>query len=139
MGLRFAEQNVGHLKQCTFRISGTPARRTKRQKSQHMSLSQFMELQFDEEHVGNFETCACIILGSLIRRTTRRKVQTNMRFQNLWDSGLQNKTSEISTNALPEFLGLQLEEQNVGNLNKCTFRHSGTPVRRTTRPKRGKS
>ena len=47
----------------------------------------------------------------------------------------QNKTSEISKNALLEILGLLGAEQNVENLNKCTFRNSGTPVRSTERRK----
>ena len=37
LGLLCAEQNVGNLKKWTFRTSGTPARRTKRRKSQNMS------------------------------------------------------------------------------------------------------
>ena len=38
----------------------------------------------------------------------------------------QNKTSEISKNALPGILGLLCAEQDVGNLKKCIFRNSGT-------------
>ena len=49
-----------------------------------------------------------------VRRTKRRQSQ-KMNFQEFWDSCAQNKTSEIST--------------------KCTFRNSGTPVRRTRRRK----
>ena len=36
VGLQVAEQIVGNFKQCTFKISGTPARRTTRRKSQKM-------------------------------------------------------------------------------------------------------
>ena len=47
----------------------------------------------------------------------------------------QNKTSEISKIALSGILGLLGAEQDVGNLKKCTFRNSGTSVRRTRRQK----
>ena len=52
-----------------------------------------------------------------------------------WDSCAQNKTSEISKIALPIILGLLCAEQNVGNLENCTSKHDGTPVRRTRRRK----
>ena len=42
---------------------------------------------------------------------------------------------EISNNTLVGILGLLCAEQNVGNLNNCTFRNSGTPVRRAKRRK----
>ena len=38
-------------------------------------------------------------------------------------------------NALSGILGLVRAEQDVENLNKCTFRNSGTPVRRARRRK----
>ena len=38
MGLLCAEQNVGHLKKCIFKMSGTLARRTKRRKPQKCHL-----------------------------------------------------------------------------------------------------
>ena len=53
----------------------------------------------------------------------------------LWDSCVQNKTSEISKNALSGILGLLCVEQDVGNINKWTFRNSGTPGRRPRRRK----
>ena len=56
-------------------------------------------------------------------------------FQEFWDSCAQNKTSEISKSALPRILGLLCAEQHVGNIKQCTFRNSGTPVRRTKRQK----
>ena len=56
-------------------------------------------------------------------------------FQEFWDSCAQNKTSEISKSRLSGILGLLCAEQDVGNLKKCTFRSSGTPVRRTRRRK----
>ena len=56
-------------------------------------------------------------------------------FQEFWDPCVQNKTSEISKNALSGILGLLCAEQDVGNLKKWTFRNSGAPVRRTRRLK----
>ena len=58
-----------------------------------------------------------------------------MHFQKLWDFCAQNKTSEISQNALSEFLELLCAEQHVGNIKNCTFRNYGTPVRSTKRRK----
>ena len=57
-------------------------------------------------------------------------------FQEFWDSCAQNKTSEISKMTLLGIMRFLYAEQNVGHLNKCTFKNSGTPVRR---PKRRKS
>ena len=68
------------------------------------------------------------------RRRKHRKSQ-KMHFQEFWDSFAQNKTSEISKNARSGILGLLGAEQDVGNLKKCTFRNSVTPVRRTRRRK----
>ena len=83
LGLLCAEQDVGNLKKCTFRNSGTPVRRTKLQKSQKMNCQEF------------------------------------------WDSCAQNKTSEISKNALSVIMGLLCAEQDVGNLKKNdTFGHT---------------
>ena len=58
-----------------------------------------------------------------------------MHFQELWDSCAQNKTSEISAIVLSDILGLLCAEQHVGNFKMCTFKNSGTPVRRTKRRK----
>ena len=93
LGLLCVEQDVGNIKQWTFRIYGTPVRRTRRRKSQQTHVQEF------------------------------------------WDSCAQNKTSKISKNAFSGILGLLCAEQDVGNLKKCTFRNSGTPVRRTRRRK----
>ena len=65
LGLLCAEEDVGNLRKCTFKNSGTPARRTH-------------------------------------RRTSKK-----MTFQEYWDSSPQNKTSEISKNALSGILALQ--------------------------------
>ena len=43
MGLLCAEQNVGHLKKRTFKNSGTPARSTRRRKSQKMHFQEFWD------------------------------------------------------------------------------------------------
>ena len=79
--------------------------------------------------------------------------------QELGDSCAQNKTPEISKNALARnmgllcaeqnagnlkhafsrILGLLCAEQNVRNLKNCTFKNSGTPGRRTTRQKSQKT
>ena len=58
-----------------------------------------------------------------------------MHFHKLWDSCAQNKTSEISKSSLPGIRGPLCAEQNVGNIEKCTFRNYGIPVRRTKRRK----
>ena len=87
-----------------------------------------------EVNVGNLEKCTSKNSGAPGRRTRRRKSQ-KMYFPEFWDSRAQNKTSEISKNALSGILGLLGAEQDVGNLKKCTFRASGTPVRRTRRRK----
>ena len=55
--------------------------------------------------------------------------------QGFWDSCAQNKTSKISKKRLSGIMGLLCAEQSVGNLKECTFRNSGTPVRRTKRRK----
>ena len=78
-----------------------------------------------EQDVGNLNKCTFRNWGSPVRRTRRRKSQKN-HFQEFWDSCAQNKTSEISTNALSGIMGLLCAEQDVGNLKKCTFRNSGT-------------
>ena len=67
-----------------------------------------------------------------MRRTKLRQSQ-KMHFQDFWDSCAQNKASEISNHGRSGILGHLCAEQHVGNLKKCTFRNSGTPVRRTKR------
>ena len=47
-----------------------------------------------------------------------KHVWGTMNFQEFWDSSAQNKTSEISQNALSGILGLLCAEQDVGNLKK---------------------
>ena len=148
LGLLCAEQDVGNLKNCTvrhsgtpvrrtrrrnlkkrtFRNSGTPLRRTRRRKSQKHALSGFLGLLCAEQDVGYLK---------------------QKHLLEFWDSCAQSKTSEISQNrlsgilgllcaeqdvgnlenALSGILGLLCAEQNVGNLKKCAFRNSGTLVR----------
>ena len=93
-----------------------------------------MGLLSAEQRVRNLSTCTFISYGTPVRRTKRQKYQ-QMHFQEFWDSCAQNKTSEIPRAELSGILGLLCAEQNVGNLKKCTFRNSGTPVRRTDRRK----
>ena len=108
-----AEQDVGNLKKCTFRNSGTPVRRTRGRKSQQMHLREF------------WDSCA---------QNKTSEIST-MHFQEFCNSCAQNKTSEISNNGLSGILGLLCAEQDVGNLKNCTFWNSGTPVRSTERRK----
>ena len=116
MGPLCAEQEVENLKTCTFRNSGTPVRRTKRQTSQKMHvhnfwdssaqnktpeistlvLSYIMGLLCAEQNVRNLEKCTLINYGTPVR-TTRRQKSQKMHLQEIWDSCAQNKTSEIST------------------------------------------
>ena len=113
LGARFAEQNVGNLKNCSFRNSGTPVRRTRRRKSQKLHFQEFcdscaqnktsessenelsgiLRLLCAEQDVGNLKTWTFRSSGTPVRSTRRRKSQS------------------------------------------CTFRNSGTPVRRTRRRK----
>ena len=94
MALRFAEQNVGNLNNCTFRISGNSVRRTKCRKSQQL-------------HFRNS--------GTPLRRTIRR-IYRKLHVQKFWDTRAQNKTSDISTHEFSGIMGLLCAEQNVGNL-----------------------
>ena len=64
-----AEQDVGNLKKCTFRNSGTPAHRTQRRISQKNDLSGIMGLRLAEQNVRN------------LKKT---------HFQELWDSWIMD-------------------------------------------------
>ena len=114
LGLLCAEQDVGTLnKNCTFSNYGTPVRRTKRRKSKQMHVQEF------------WYSCAQNKTSDISTKYTFITYEAPVR--------RKKTTSEISTNALSRILGLLCADQNVGNLNKCTFRNSGTPVRRTKR------
>ena len=108
LGARFAEQNLGNLKnctfkssgipvrrtqprkcqECTFRNSGSPVRRTRRRKISKIELSRVMGLLCAEQSVGNLKTCTFINPGNPVRRTNRRKYQKNFR-----DSGTPVRTT----------------------------------------------
>ena len=109
----------------TFRTSGTLVRRANRWKYQKNALSGILGLLCAQQDVGSLEKCTFRNSGTPVRRTRRRKSQ-KMHFQEFWDSCAQNKTSEVSRNALSGILGLLCAEQDVGNLKKCIFRNSGT-------------
>ena len=113
LGLLCAEQDVGNLKQCTFRNCGTPARRTKRRKSQKMDAQEFCgacalnkpsEISKNEPSTNLGLLCADQNVGHLKKMTFR-------------NSGTPARRTK------------HLEYQ------KCTFRNYGTPVRRTKRRK----
>ena len=55
LGVLSAEQDVGNLKSCTFRNSGTPVRRTERRKSQKHTLSGILGHLCAEQNVGNLK------------------------------------------------------------------------------------
>ena len=110
LGLLGAEQNVGNLKK--------------------HALSGILGLLCAEQDVGNLKKCTSKNSGTPVRRTRRRKSQKTT-LQEFCDSCARTKTPEISANALLGFLGLLCADQNVENLENCTFRNSGTPVRRT--------
>ena len=115
LGLLCAEQDVGNLKRCTSRNSGTPVHRTRRRKSQNMDFQEFW---------------------TPVRRTRRRKPQ-KLHCLEFWYSCAQNRTSEISRIPLSGMLGLlcAMCRTKRRKFQKCTFRNSGTPVRRRTRRK----
>ena len=109
-------------------------RRTRRRKSRKMYFQQFWDSCAQNKPSKISKKCTLRNCGTPVRRTRRRKSR-KVHFQEFWDSCAQNKTLEISTNALSGIRGLLCAEQNIGKLNKCTFRNSGTPVRRTKRRK----
>ena len=134
LGLLCAEQNVGNLKHCTFRNSGTPVRRTKRRKSQRNGRSSILGLLCAEQDVGNRKKMHFQDFWDSCAKNKTSEISEN-RLSGIGDSCAQKKTSEISKNALSIILGLLCAEQNVINFKKCTFQNSGTPVRRTRRRK----
>ena len=109
-----AEQDIGNLKKCTFRNSGTHARRTTRRNSQ--------------------KTYSVRNSGAPVRRTRRQKSK-QIDVQEFWGSCAQNKTSDISKNGFQELWGSCALDKKGVHLKPCTFRISGTHVRRTERRK----
>ena len=113
LGFLCAEQNCGNLKN---------------------ALSGFLGLLGAEQDVGNLEKWTFKNSGTPVRRTNRRKSK-KMHVQEFWDSCAQNKTSEISKNALQKNTGIPARRTRSGKLQKCPFRNKRTPVRRTRRLK----
>ena len=130
-----AEWNIGHLKNTA--LSGILGFLRAEQDVGNLNKnarSGIMGLLCAEQNVGNLRKWTFGNSGAPVRRTKGRKSQ-KMDFQEFWDSCAQNKTSEISTNALSGILGLLCAEQDVGNLKNDFLRIRGTPVRRTKRQK----
>ena len=125
MGRTFVQKSVFFLKKPLVRGSWAAWGRTVSQKC----------VFFGRSHVSGALRC----LGQNFFQTSGFVEAYNvnnlnrMHFQKFWDSCAQNKTSEISKNKFSGIVGLLCAEQNVRNLNKCTFNNSGTPVRRTKR------
>ena len=84
------------------------------------ALSGILRLLCAEQGVGNLKKWTFWNSGTPGRKTERRKSR-KLHYQELWDSCAQNKTSEISTNALSGIMGLLGAEQDAGNLNKNHF------------------
>ena len=97
-------------------------------------LSGILGLLCAEHDVGHVKALTFRNSGTPVRRIKRRKSQ-QMNFQEFWDSCVQSKTLGISENGLSGFLRLLCARQNVVHLKECTFRISGSPVRRTERRK----
>ena len=134
MRLLCAEQDVGNMKKCTFRNSGTPVRRTTSRKYQQLHFREFWDSCAQNKASEISKTCTFRNSRTLVRRTTRRSSQKHAVSGIV---GLLCAEQDVGNlkNGLSGILGLLCAEQDVGNLNKWTFRNSGTPVRRTRRRK----
>ena len=97
----------------------------------NITLSGFLGLLCAEQHVGNLKNCTFRNYGSPVRSTKRRKSQ-EINVQEFWDSCAQNKTSDVSKNAIIIY-GTSGRRTNVRNIEKCTLMICGTTVRRTER------
>ena len=84
-----------------------------------------------EQDVGNLKKMYFQEVWDSCVQGKTSEIATKIRFQELWDSCAQNKTSKTSKHVLSRILGLLCADQKDGNLKKWTFRNSGTPVRRT--------
>ena len=129
-------------KTCTFKNYGTPVRRTRRRKYQQKITFRNDGTPTRRTKYRKFQNCTFKNVGTPARRTRRRKFQEKCTFRNygtpvrraklrksrklhvqeFWDFCPQNNTSEISTNALSEIMGLLYVEHNVGNLKRCTYK-----------------
>ena len=95
LGLLCAEQNVGNLKNYTFRNSGTPVRRTRRRKYKKMNFHELWD-SCAQNHASEIsKNLPFRNSGTLARRTKRQKSQ-KMQFQDLWDSWIQDPGSWIT-------------------------------------------
>ena len=99
LGLLCAEEDVGNLKKWTFRISGTPVRRTRRRKSQEIDFQEFWDSCAQNKTSEVSKNGLSGILGLLcVEQDVGNLKKTD--FQEFWDSCAQSKTSEISKTAL---------------------------------------
>ena len=95
MGLQLAERNVGNNNKYTFRNYGTPIRRTRRRKSRKDALSELLGLGFADQSVRNLKKIHVQKLWDSGSQNKTSEISI-MHFQKLWGSGSQNKASEIS-------------------------------------------
>ena len=134
LGLLCAEQDVRKFKKCTFRISGTPVRRTRRRKSQKMDFQEFCDSCAQNKTSEISRNALSGGLGLLCAEQDVGNLK-ELHFQELRDSCALYRTSEISKTAVSGTLGLLCAEQDDENLKTCTFQNYVTPVRRTRRQK----
>ena len=125
LGLLCAEQDVGNLNKCTCGNSGTPVRRTKRQKSQNMHFRVFWDSCAQNKTSEISKHALSVILGLLCAEQNGGHLNKND-VQEFWDPFAQNKTWEISSNGLLGILGLLCAEPN--GLLFCHFLHRSVPV-----------
>ena len=118
LGLLCTEQDVGNLKKCTFKNSGTPVRRTRRRTSQPMHFQEFWDSCAQNKTSEISNKCTFRKYGTPVRRTRRRKSQKN---------------------GLSGILGLLRAGQTSEISHTWTFRSFGAPVRRTKRRKSSKT
>ena len=82
-------------KKCTFRISGTPVRRTRRRKSQHVQVQEFW-VSYAQNKISEIsKTLTCSGMLELLCAEQNVGNQKENDFQELWDSCAQSKTSEL--------------------------------------------
>ena len=99
MALLCAEQDVGNLKHCTFKNSGTPVRRTRPRKSQKLHFPEFWDTCAQNKTSEISKSALSGILGLLCAEQNVGSLK-QLHSQELWDSCAQDKTSEISRSAL---------------------------------------
>ena len=104
MGLLCAEQDVGNLKNMTFRNSGSSARRTRRRIFQNTHFQEFWDSCAQKKMSTISQNALSGILG-LLRAEHNVGYLKKTTFQEFWDSGSQNKTSGISKHSLSGIMG----------------------------------